>query len=395
MHGYRRHSRRNYTSLDQMIIEDYNKSLSRLLEFNPITDPNFDIFAPDLDYERLENMREYLENYDENLPENLDKLGIWSERQKFERCEMTPGFCVAKEIAWELEKRDFRINDINVKFMFRTDKHILSENITVKCLSYVIWNGYEIHYTRNNERTRYTCIFCIKTLTNEIYLYRENFISHDEEKQIEEELKVFLEYVKSFEEVESRDFRDSLFERVKRFESREWEPYPDNYPDFYWTGGINHIREELKSDCVGVVQFGRYQICSYRDMREFPEIESNDLCTYSYIHVDINRKELHNGKPTYKIKPHYLDEIYVYELKYAKEYRDTFPKYPEREQYNRWNVLKSKEIVTLKEYVEGDMNFEYPKYVIRSNIGYDELLDKERTISEINKYFMLRDIKRQ
>ncbi len=76
------------------------------------------------------------------------------------------------------------------------------------------------------------------------------------------------------------------------------------------------------------------------------------------------------------IRPHYLDDIYVVDLSPSNKYQDECfksTKVLSQEQVNRGVALRGVHIVTLKEYIENNLEFETPLYLIRKPIGYDEV----------------------
>lgn len=78
----------------------------------------------------------------------------------------------------------------------------------------------------------------------------------------------------------------------------------------------------------------------------------------------------------FEIRPHYLDDIYVADLSIAEEYRTKCFESTESlsdSQYGKYIALRGVRLVTLKEYMENQLTFKKPQYLIRKSIGYDEI----------------------
>lgn len=230
------------------------------------------------------------------------------------------------------------------------------------------------------------------------------WISEDQKQNFTDYLQEFLDYIEMFPEKECRDFANSLAETEEDFNRYKFERYPEQYPTFYirtdsW--GLNKSIQNFKvpfdqldeKDRI-VSGLGGERLVHWRSVANdippsseevpYPSI-ANDGFKWAFVGREEFEKKLKyyeckgwNYDPFafFEIRPHYLDDIYVADLSISNEYRKNCFKTTDslsEEQYGMFIALRGVCLVTLKEYIEEKMNFKEPQYLIRKDIGYDEV----------------------
>lgn len=225
-------------------------------------------------------------------------------------------------------------------------------------------------------------------------------------------LQEFLDLIKSYPEVESRAYTESLAENIEDFRRLTFTPYPEHYPKLYCVldslmrfHAISDFMKEYKDTTQWdkrKVQFDRkvlidnyWRPSKVRDQYPYPDIatdafvecfDHNYCMTWmkeldeEYEKIIERNSVLDTGGLDYlfiELQPHYLDDIYVADLGPSRDFVKQCPGPDDgrltTEEIMVATALKGARIVTFQEYVEQDMHFEHSQILIRRSLGYDEV----------------------
>lgn len=339
------------------------------------------------------------------------------------------------EIVQELEKRDFRVPNIQIKFSFSGyGKHQFKYVSTIDCddihmffcfkqgsvpgyesklndiagLNECHIEGHSVHFYGDSSGTPY-----LKYIGNnwkrDMKEFRKmqfesdkkphirtysKYITSSERELFIEYLQTFIDYIKTFPETRKRVFTESLCETEDDFQRTLFENYPENYPTLYVKHDPFRIFEELERfdkgfnnipDSEKTASLGGQRLVHWSTFSDTIKIHS--LATDGFAWAFVNEEKLQEMLKQYEgwkyddiliyvVRPHYLDDIYVADLSIAEKYRsDCFKttKCLSNEQYDDYIALRGVKVVTLKEYIESKLEFEIPQYLIHKPIGYDEI----------------------
>lgn len=221
----------------------------------------------------------------------------------------------------------------------------------------------------------------------------EKYLSEEAKLIFMAELQTLLEYINMFPETSSRAFTNSLCETEDDFKRLNFKDYPSHYPTLYvlyrpcrtnetvehFKKGHNRNKREMIAD------IGGERLVSWNANKTKIAIDpiACDGFGWAFVGEDKLAQTLKNHENwkyddqlIFEIRPHYLDDIYVADLSIAQEYRRKCFESSEMltdEQYNMYITLRGTKVVTLKEYMEKSMVFTSPQYLIRKDIGFDEI----------------------
>jgi len=360
---------------------------------------------------------------------NLDRKGIWNVKPGFiyPRKDEYTNFSILTNIVEELEKRDFIVPKISVIFHLTgqgMEKFKFVNNIEFEDLDLRLWFCHKQGDVPNFEGI-YNDIAAISDIhLKEISVaHREHhweqfeYIGNDWKSDLEQFrvlqyeseklpcrifsksitkentvlinsiLNQFYDYIRSFPTTNSREFTESMCETSEDFQIFKFEPYPAHYPTFYAQCGFNicEIKERFKKGFNNLLD--REKIISLENERLVhlgknidgmnldPIVKDGFKWCYLVLEDTKEQTKYTIGRACVAaIRPHYLDDIYVADLSISENYRAQIKNLSDA-QYNMYAALRGAKFVTLKDYIENNMKFEQPQYLIRKNIGFDEVLE--------------------
>jgi len=236
------------------------------------------------------------------------------------------------------------------------------------------------------------------------------WLSDKAKKIFKQELQKLTDYVETFPHIENKNFMISLAENEEDFERYQFEIYPENYPTLYVNHTPYRISETLdrfnknfndlddKDKKVGLGGERLVHLCRRNEVAYDPI--SQDGFAWAFVGEDKLQNTLkqyegwkYDDQLIFELRPHYLDDIYVAELRFSEQYRTECFKstnHLSNDQYNKYIALRGLHMVTLKQYVENGSKFDKPQYLIRKSIGYDEInriyhIRRKDTIKILNK----------
>lgn len=338
-----------------------------------------------------------------NKTKKIMKLGIWNHVPTFIYPKDDKWYCkilACRSIVVELEKRDFRVPDVEVKFSI--NGYGMKK---LKYVSNVEWNGIEIFFCLSQgPLPGYEGVLndiaglteCSIPSLGIVSFYSDGSGEYVSQKEIDAynaALQPLLEHIQSFTEIKDRGFKESLSETEDDFQRQHFEAYPEHYPTLY-------VKNYNKRGCIekfvkgfenlpdsGKIMFlGGARLVHLFTNNDNNDIEidpiSKDGFSWAFIGEDKLNKKLkmhsdYDADLIFEIRPHYSDNIYVADLSTAEKYRSKcFESSNNRlnnKQYDRYIRLRGVRLVTLKEYIENDMEFKKLQYLIHKPIGFDEI----------------------
>lgn len=369
-----------------------------------------------------------------------------------------PGFCYPEDRSWnglptlkliqELEKRDFRIPDITVKFefngysmeKFKYVYDIIYDGIhlhfryrqsllpgydrlhDIAGLDYCHVPGHSVHfysdcgsyyfkYTGNSwKKDKDEFLHFQFESTKKPFRELKKWLDNSDKLVFQNYLDKLLNHICSFPETNDRTFTNSLAKTEKEFNDMKYEPYPSNYPSLIildtlslMSGSDIYLNFKKKFDELNLKDrtccLGRETLA--KALCNDITYEDKYLSTDSFAFAQLDSESLLSQFKSWKyetqviaeVRPHYLDNIYVADLTESNKYkRECFltTNYLSDLQYNRVMALRGIKIVKMKDYIEQEMSFDEPQYLVRGEIGYDEItkmwvISKNKSIEVLEK----------
>lgn len=314
---------------------------------------------------------------------------------------------ITKYLVLALEKRDFRVPDVEVEFRGTgrgTDYYKYVRNIKWISKGWSFFYCYRQGYIPGYDYQLYDIAaiseICIDSKKMKFFDdYSGPLYTEEEKEDFTKKIQEFIDYIGTFPIREHKPFKNFPFvETIEDFEIlKQNKPYLSTYPTLFvekteifgkpdpniiinFNQGFDELKKRDRIFAKGDKRLVHYMACKNRDIKIHPR--SNDGFIWCKTHEDIKKevdKCIYNQMPAFlvEVRPHHTDDIYVADMEPYHTYRKECFKTTSclsDDQYNRSIALKGSKMCTFDEYITGKVTVVDPQILIRKNIGYDEIV---------------------